>query len=359
MSDEIFEQLADALDKLPNGFPRTPSNIEIPMLKKMFSEDEARLASCLTGTMETAPVIAERIGLEEDVVQERLMALAKRGFVWLSKKDRKLRFRLAPFIVGIFEAFVDDMDHEFAHLCEDYMADGGAIGIMRPQPALHRVIPAHGSVKSEHVLPYDDVRAMLKACKSFRVRDCICRVQQNLLENRKCDFPVKMCVNFSPVERPVHPNTISKEEALAILDKAEEVGLVHTMSNTAKDIYYVCNCCGCCCGILRGITDYGIAESVSYANYYAVIDPEECTGCGICVERCQVNAIREEDGIAVVDREKCIGCGLCVTGCTTDAVQLQKKPDAELVHPTEDFAAWEKERLRNRGLSKQGQNDVS
>jgi ferredoxin len=200
---------------------------------------------------------------------------------------------------------------------------------------------------------------MLEACKSFRVRDCICRVQQDLLENRKCDFPVKMCVNFSPVERPAHPNTLSKEEALAILDKAEEVGLVHTVSNTAKDIYYVCNCCGCCCGILRGITDYGIAESVAYANYYAVIDPEECTGCGICIERCQVNAIREEDGIAVVDREKCIGCGLCVTGCTTDAVQLQKKPDAELAHPTEDFAAWELKRLKNRGLSKQGQSDVS
>jgi hypothetical protein len=270
MTDEVFEKLADALDKLPNGFPRTPSNIEIPMLQKMFSEEEAQLASCLTGTMETAAVIAERIGLEEDIVQKRLMALAKRGFVW-------------------FEAFVDDMDHEFAHLYEDYMDDGGAIGIMRPQPALHRVIPVHGSVKSEHVLPYDDVRAMLEACKSFRVRDCICRVQQDLLENRKCDFPVKMCVNFSPVLRPVHPNTISKEEALAILDKAEEVGLVHTVSNTAKDIYYVCNCCGCCCGILRGITDYGIAESVAYANYYAVIDSEECTGCGICIERCQVN----------------------------------------------------------------------
>ncbi|MGB3340611.1 MAG: 4Fe-4S binding protein [bacterium] len=359
MNDEIFEHLAQALDRLPNGFPRTPSNVEIPMLQKIFSKEEAELASYLTGTMETAAVIAERIGLEEGIVHKRLIALTKRGFVWLSKKDRKLRFRLAPFIVGIFEAFLEDMDHEFAHLYEEYMADGGAKGLMIPQPALHRVIPAHGAVKSEHVLPYDDVRAMLEACISFRVRDCICRVQQDLMGDRKCDFPVKMCVNFSPVERPIHPNTISKEEALEILDKAEEVGLVHTVSNIAKDIYYVCNCCGCCCGILRGITDWGIEGSVAYANYYAKIDTDECTGCGTCIERCQVNAIQEQDEVAVVQRERCIGCGLCVTGCTVGAVQLVKKPDAEIVHPPADFAAWEKERLRNRGLSNKEQSDVS
>jgi electron transport complex protein RnfB len=359
MNDEIFEHLADALDRLPNGFPRTPSNVEIPMLQKIFSKDEAELASYLTGTMETAAGIAERIGQEEDVVQKRLIALAKRGFVWLSKKERKLRFRLAPFIVGIYEAFLPDMDHEAAHLFEDYLADGGAIGIMRPQPALHRVIPAHGTVKSEHIMPYDDVKAMLNAAKSFRVQDCICRVQQDLMGDRKCDFPVKMCVTFSPVQRPAHPNNISKEEALSLLDKAEEVGLVHTVSNIAKDIYYVCNCCGCCCGILRGITDWGIEGSVASANYYAEIDADECTGCGTCIQRCQVNAIQEQNEVAVVQRERCIGCGLCVTGCSVDAVRLAKKPDAEIVHPPADFAAWEKERLHNRSLSNKKQSDVS
>jgi len=359
MSDEVFERLAQALDDLPNGFPRTSSNVEIALLKKIFSREEAEIASCLTGKMENAAVIAERIGLEEDLVQKRLIALAKRGFIWLSKRDHKLRFRLAPFVVGIYEAFLLDMDHEAAHLFEEYMAEGGAAGIMKPQPALHRVVPAHGTVKSEHIMPYDDIRAMLNAARSFRVQDCICRVQQDLLGDRKCTFPVKMCLIFSPVERPAHPDKISKEEALALLDKAEEVGLVHTVSNVVRDIFYVCNCCGCCCGILRGITDWGIEESIAYANYYAKVNPDECTDCGTCIERCQVNAIQEQDGVAVVQRERCIGCGLCVTGCTADAVRLIKKPDAEIVHPPEDFAAWEKQRLRSRGLTEQGKNDVS
>ncbi|MEE8596709.1 MAG: 4Fe-4S binding protein, partial [bacterium] len=192
------------------------------------------------------------------------------------------------------------------------------------------------------------------AAKTFSVRDCICRVQQDLLGQRKCDFPLKNCLSFSSIDRPSRPGDITKEQALAILDKTEDIGLVHTVSNVIKGIFYVCNCCGCCCGILRGITEWGIEESVATANYFAVIDPDECTECGICIERCQVHAISEKDGKTVAERKKCIGCGLCVTGCPNDAVRLQKKPDAEIIHPPDDFAAWERERLQNRGLEKRG-----
>jgi electron transport complex protein RnfB len=113
---------------------------------------------------------------------------------------------------------------------------------------------------------------------------------------------------------------------------------------------YVCNCCGCCCGILRGITDYGIDNSIARANYYAVIDPDECVGCGTCIDRCQVKAIFERDGVSVVDRDRCIGCGLCVTGCPDGVAKLVRLPDAEMIHPPESFADWERERLENRGL---------
>jgi NAD-dependent dihydropyrimidine dehydrogenase PreA subunit len=242
------------------------------------------------------------------------------------------------------------MDHELAHLVEKYMLDeGGAKGIMQPQPALHRVVPTQGTVKSEWILPYDDVRAILLAAKTFRVQDCICRVQQDHI-GRRCDFPLKVCLIFSSVERPPRPEDISQEEALAILDQTEKIGLVHTVSNVMEGFSYVCNCCGCCCAILRGITEWGIENSVAYANYYAVIDPDECLGCGACIERCQVQAIAEQDGVAVVDQERCIGCGLCVTGCPNDVVKLQRKPDAEIVYPPADYATWEHERLINRGL---------
>lgn len=76
-------------------------------------------------------------------------------------KGGQLSYRLAPFIVGIYEDQVDTIDHELAHLVEHYLADGGAEGIMKPYPAMQRVVPALGSVKSEWILPYDDVCALL------------------------------------------------------------------------------------------------------------------------------------------------------------------------------------------------------
>lgn len=351
MTEEVYEQLADALNRLPNGFPRTPSKVEILLLKKIFSPEEASVASQLCGDMEPLDVIAKRVGLSSEETTTKLTKMAKRGLVWLDSKSEKPQFRLAPFIVGIYESQLENMDHEHAHLFEKYMEDGGVAGIMKPQPAIHRVIPAQKAVKSEWILPYDDVRKVLLAAKRFRLRNCICRVQQDHI-GRQCNFPLKMCLSFSSIEGSPHPNDISQKGALDILDKAEEIGLVHTVSNVMKGFGYVCNCCGCCCAILRGITKFGIENSVARANYYAVIDPDSCLGCGTCIERCQVHAISEQNGVAVVDRKRCIGCGLCATGCPNNVAKLERKPDDEIVDPPVDYTAWEHERVRNRGLIK-------
>ena len=143
---------------------------------------------------------------------------------------------------------------------------------------------------------------------------------------------------------------LSFAEALALLDRCEEIGLVQTVSNVIKGVGYVCNCCGCCCGILRGDTEWGSEKSVAYANYYAFIDLLTCTGGGTCIQRCQVHAIEVKEGTSVVIRDRCIGCGLCVTGSPSDAAHIQLKPENEIVPPPADYAAWEQERLHNRGL---------
>jgi ferredoxin len=349
LNDLIYERLAEALDKLPNGFPRTSSNVEIRLLKKIFSREEASLACQLGGSMESCDVISKRIGLSAEQAEAKLTNMVEKGMLWDREEEGKHLFRLAPFIVGIYEA--SSIDHELAHLVEEYLANGGAAGIMKPQPAIHRVVPANKATKSEWILPYDDVKALLMGSKSFSLNDCVCRVQQKHM-GHECGFPLRTCLSFSAAERPPGQHSVSKEEALAFLDEAEELGLVHTVSNVMKGVGYVCNCCGCCCGLLRGITDWGIENSVAFANYYADIDAKECVGCGTCVERCQVHAISEDNEVTVVDREKCIGCGLCVTGCPNGAARLERKSDNEIVSPPVDFETWEHERLCSRGLSK-------
>jgi electron transport complex protein RnfB len=350
-TDGWYERLADSLNKLPNSFPRTKSNIEIALLKKIFLPEEAFLAGQLTGTREPVDIISNRVGLSAGETANRLKAMQARGMVW-GDTDKNV-YRLAPFIVGIYESQLPRMDHELAHLVEEYFHQGGA-DIMRPMPSIHRVIPTQSAVKSEWILPYDKLREMIASGNTFRVNNCICRTQQDLEEKRKCTFPLNVELIFykgpESAEPPVAPY-ITKEEALAILDKTEEIGLVHTVRNVAQGVNYVCNCCGCCCGILRGINEFGIEKSVAAANYFSVIDPEKCIGCGTCTERCQMHAVTLVNDIAVVNREKCIGCGLCVSGCKSNVARLELKPEKDRIEPPKDFATWEHDRLVNRGLA--------
>ncbi len=352
VGDAVYERLADQLDALPNGFPRTESGVEIRLLKKIATPEEAWLAGQLSRKMESAAEIANRTGLPETEITERLRELLKRSLVLTEKNNGIRRFRLAPFLVGIWEGQLETMDHELAHLFEQYMMLKGAEGIHGPYPAVHRVVPAQKAVQTEWILPYDDVHSLLMKSKSFIVRDCICRTEQDLIGDRKCDFPLKNCLVFSPVEGAFGASGISRDEALAILDEAEDIGLVHSVSNSVDNISYVCNCCGCCCGVLRGITEWGIENSIARANYYSETDTDMCTGCGICEERCQVGAVTVVDGIAAVDRGRCLGCGLCVTGCPNEAMHLHRLPDADTVTPLLNFTAWEEERMRSRGLAK-------
>ena len=349
-STATYAALAAALDELPNGFPRTPGGWELRILRRIFSVEDAALASLLTREAETPEVVAERGGLSSVEVAASLKAMAKRGLVWpdFDRVAGTRRYRLAPFIVGIYEAQRDSMDHELAHLVEHYMADGGAAGMMSPQPALQRVVPAQGSVASEWILPYDDVVAIVREGNTFSVGKCICREQQEELGTRRCDNPLDMCLTINHQRRPARAGDVSVDEALAVVARAEELGLVHSVSNLARGLFYICNCCGCCCGILRGINDWGIAGSVARANYRAEVDGEFCTGCEVCVQRCQMRAIAAPDGVAEVDPNRCIGCGLCVTGCPTEAVRLMRLPESETIHPPADFAAWEEARLAYR-----------
>ena len=266
------ERLADALDRLANGFPRTTAGVEIRLLQKMFSAEEAAVAAALTARPQTSALVAKRAGVAPGNARTILKSLAERDLVWLSTEPGSRGYRLAPFVVGSYEAhMLTTRDPEYAAVVEEYLTSGGAAAIMAPQPAIQRAVPARAAVKEEWVLPYDDVRQLLLGADAFRLEDCVCRVQQDQLGQRLCDFPVATCLWFSSGEPSAAEGTISRAEALAFLDHVEEVGLVHTVSNAREGAGYVCNCCGCCCGLLRGITEWGIEHSVAQANYFALI----------------------------------------------------------------------------------------
>lgn len=347
--DNIYEKLADALNSLPNGFPRTKTGSDIKLLKFLYTPDEAELACQMSAKREDAEEIAQRLNMLTKEVIAGLFSMVRQGKILLEKQDGKLKFRLAPFIVGSYEAAGYKMNAEMASLAEEYFEDGGVYGIMQPQPALHRVIPAVDSLDLEWILPHDSVLAILENAQTFHVQDCICRLQQDSL-GKGCKAPKHNCLSFSNIARNPKPGDITKQEAMELIDEAEKAGLVHSVSNVVDGLNYICNCCGCCCGILRGITKWGIENSMARANYEAVSSPDSCIGCKVCVKRCQVSAVAMVEGKAVINRDKCLGCGLCVSTCKPKAIKLIPRPENEQIKPPKDFGQWEHDRLKNRGI---------
>jgi electron transport complex protein RnfB len=222
------------------------------------------------------------------------------------------------------------------------------------EPRIMQVVPIEKEIPNkQEALPYEQVSSIIESGKSFALNDCICKKEQGILGN-PCDKPMDVCMGISaePGEAENIPwgRPISKKEAYEVLNKAEEAGLVHMTSNVESGHWFICNCCGCCCGLLRAINEFNLTNIIN-SYYYAEIDQDECTACGICLdERCQIKAIEEGDDAYRVIKERCIGCGLCVTTCPTEAIKLVRKPDEEIKHPPKDEMGWFEERARQRGV---------
>jgi ferredoxin len=185
------------------------------------------------------------------------------------------------------------------------------------------------------------------------VRDCICRTQTRLV-GKGCDHPVRVCLSFSPApgrfDADPQVDPLTREEALALLDEAAEAGLIHTVGNHRDDHYYVCNCCTCSCGVLRGMREFDRPAAVARSAYLAVVETDDCIGCGACETRCSFGAVLLSDGVAAVDEGRCVGCGQCVTVCPSGALTLTARPDADREPVPASLGEWMRLKAAARGL---------
>ncbi|MFZ3046750.1 MAG: 4Fe-4S dicluster-binding protein [Desulfatirhabdiaceae bacterium] len=352
MNEDVYTRLAAVLDTLPNGFPGTESGMEIKLLKKIFRPEDADLFCDLRLNFETAQQIADRTGRSLDGLEAHLCEMGRRGQIFAIEVDGIKIFKMVPWAFGIYEFQLAHMDRELAEMCEAYWPVY-AIPFFKIKPQLMQVIPIEKEIKGSHeALPYERVSAIIEQGKSFLVQDCICKKEQGLLDH-PCTKPMEVCLAIAPIEGVFdhygRGRTLTREQAYAVLADCEAKGLVHLTWNVQGGHYFICNCCGCCCGVLRSINEWDISKGVN-SSYYARIDPDACVSCGVCAsERCQVRAIEEKEDTFSVIREKCIGCGLCVSTCPSDAIQLIRKHPDEIVTPPTDEMDWYVQRGKQRG----------
>ena len=352
--EEVYKRLALKLDNLPQAFPATESGVELKILRKIFTPDEAEMALKMRPVPETSEAIAQRLGIPLDEMQVILDSMVEKGQIGTTNMGQGQVYLFAPFVIGIFEFQLNRLDKELADLMEEYgpylmKSLGGH------KPELMRVVPLNIQIDAEHtVYTYEDLRKVMEEAKAFQVVDCICRKEQALHGNT-CKHSVEVCLGFSRHEQAFDKyskgRSISRDEALQILAKADEEGLVHCTYNVQQGQMFVCNCCSCCCGILRGIKKFNAPHALAKSNYRAVIDQETCVACGTCAEeRCPMDAIVEEDGAYAVRPERCIGCGVCVSTCPSESITLMRKPESEHESPPTNIVEWYVKRSQTRGV---------
>lgn len=331
MGVEVYEKLRQHLDRLPLGAPKTADGVEIEFFKCLFTEEEAELATQLTPMPEGINSIAQRTGRDQEELSAKLEVMASKGLIFRIGEKGNRTYNLVPVLPGMYEFQLNRIDPEMARLFDEYYMKALGNEVFGAKTPWMRVVPVEREIPQQmDVFPYEKASEIIKAADVIAVAECICRKEQKLVGGG-CDAPADNCLVFSHWANFYIENgmgrKITQEEALQVLNKAEEAGLVHCSNNTELGHFAICNCCGCCCGVLRGITHLHNPQAVARSDFILAVDADACVGCEVCLGRCHVKAIAMEDGVAKLMEDRCIGCGVCIQTCPVEALSLQRKED--------------------------------
>jgi Pyruvate/2-oxoacid:ferredoxin oxidoreductase delta subunit len=342
--DQLYRALQVHLDKETIGFPATESGSDTRLLRQLFLPDQAEAAMLLTYRYESIEQIharSEGAGKSIGELEAILDRTARRGVIGYREKDGLKQYRNIPYIVGMGEAAAHNPTPEFISAAMEYSGDGTFwAAFLNTKISQMRVVPIEESVTPEHHIgSYDDIKNVIEVMDGpIAVIECVCR-KSAATGGEPCQQTSRKetCMAFRDGARNLLAagggRELTKAEALEIVRKNEEDGLVLQPSN-AQGPDFMCSCCGCCCGILK--LHKAIPDPVSHwaTNFYAAVDSELCSACGVCVESCQTDAMTldEETEIPDVDLRRCLGCGNCVPSCPEDAIELRKK-ETEVIPP--------------------------
>lgn len=345
----VYRALADRLSKNPVGIKINENLMEI--LHRLYTESEALVGSSFPLAPVTLDKIAMGSGIGEDRLKIILEGMAEKGLVIDLPRRDKVLYILAPMVIGFFEyTFMrarDDINmKELAELFESYFQNdevreelaGGATKMFKAL-VYERIIPA--AVETE-VLSYERASAIIRSSGGGALSMCSCRHKAGHL-NKACGAPLEVCTSLGKnaaewlVRRGLgKPATV--DELLGVLEQTEKAGLVHLCDNVLNRPAFICHCCGCCCTVLHSIRESG-KFMAHPSNFMPRLTVAVCSGCGACLDACQIRAITIQGGAGgteqpVVNEDICLGCGVCACACPTGALAMCRRQ--ALHHPPQN-----------------------
>ena len=337
----------DAFDKLAERWGAPGSMRFIKILEVLMTPEEGSLLLELP-KWTTCEQLAKRLNVDEKSLRSKLEDLARKMVVRFGKDG----YAMPPNLMSLCHATVN-LSSKVDELWTDFffaewryiIADSQHKRRLTGKWSVHRILPAlqalaaSPNIRTEQILWYENLDAMLKRSKQIVFVRCVCKAQHH-----RCDNKVESCLHVAldngksePMARWANLKQYTYQEALDELYAFEDAGLVHLSLNHPR-LEETCNCCETCCRVINPLIHAGKNYDLmdpSKSRYQASIDQELCNGCQTCMERCLFNAIEMRKPAnsrkmkAYMIDKYCMGCGLCVYKCPEKAIKF------DIVRPPE------------------------
>jgi len=239
-----------------------------------------------------------KISYETEKVARILHDMFMKGTINRSRKE-PFKYSNAMLAIGMFEHQVGDLSKEMVELVHQYFDEGfddeffrSSLPQLRTSPHMKAIVPEF------NIATYDNMREIVKkTSKSIQVANCVCKEGEAILGKPcKQTKDIEVCLMFdakSYLDRG-KARTITKDECMEIIDRAEREGLVLQPGNSLQP-FCICLCCGCCCGVLTSAKKYKKPAELIAHNFYAKVEEKLCNCCMLCFKRFKIDSIQNSN----------------------------------------------------------------